>query len=490
MRVSRLRNVGLICSGLVAGVLLSIGIAAVAQRTTSPLPLDELRQFSNVFAAIKNNYVEDVPDSKLINGAIAGMLADLDPHSAYLDAAAFKEMQTATQGEFGGLGIEIGTEDGFVKVISPIEDTPATRAGMQAGDLIIKINDASTKGMSLTDAVGLMRGPVKTPITLTVVRQGAQQPIVVNLVRDVIKVRSVRSKMLPNDIGYVRIAQFQERTGADLVKHLRELSATKSPRGLILDLRNDPGGLLSGAIGVSAAFLKPDVLVVSTDGRVPEARHKYLANPVDYARGESDYLNNLPAWAKTVPMVVLVNSGSASASEIVAGALQDHKRATIMGNQTFGKGSVQVILPISEDTAIKITTSRYYTPSGRSIQALGVTPDLMVTDTAKGDLFTIVREVDLQKHLTNGQGKEADSKTEDITIIEEVPAKGDDAPKPFKFGEADDFQLDQAVNFLLGKTVNRGPIKPRKTASATPADMSAKPTQPTQSTTKEKPAKP
>jgi len=474
----------------VAGVLLSIGISAVAQRTTSPLPLDELRQFSNVFAAIKNNYVESVPDSKLINGAIVGMLADLDPHSAYLDAEAFKEMQTATQGEFGGLGIEIGTEDGFVKVISPIEDTPATRAGMQAGDLIIKINNASTKGMSLTDAVKLMRGPVKTPITITVRRQGAAQPIVVNLVRDVIKVRSVRSKMLPDDIAYVRVAQFQERTGVDLVKHLRELSATKSPSGLILDLRNDPGGLLTGAIGVSAAFLKPDILVVSTDGRVPEARHKYLANPVDYARGENDYLAKLPAWAKTVPMVVLVNSGSASASEIVAGALQDHKRATIMGNQTFGKGSVQVILPISENTAIKITTSRYYTPSGRSIQALGVTPDLMVTDTAKGDLFTVIREADLQKHLTNGQSKEADSKPQEITIIEEVPANGDNAPKPFKFGEAGDFQLDQAVNFLLGKTVNRGPIKLRKTASATPSDMAAKSTQPAPSSTKEKPAKP
>ena len=479
MRVFRFRNIGLICSGLVAGVLLSIGISAVAQRTTSPLPLDELRQFSNVFAAIKNNYVESVEDSKLINGAIAGMLADLDPHSAYLDAESFKEMQTATQGEFGGLGIEIGTEDGFVKVISPIEDTPASRAGMQAGDLIIKIDDTSTKGMSLTDAVKLMRGPVKTPLTITVMRQGAAQPIVVNLVRDIIKVRSVRSKMLPDDIGYVRIAQFQERTGADLVKHLRELSATKSPRGLILDLRNDPGGLLNGAIGVSAAFLKPDTLVVSTDGRVPESRHKYLANPIDYARGESDYLRNLPAWAKTVPMVVLVNSGSASASEIVAGALQDHKRATIMGNQTFGKGSVQVILPISEDTAIKITTSRYFTPSGRSIQAFGVTPDVMVTDMAKGDLFTIVREVDLQKHLTNDQRKEVESKPEEITIIEEVAPTGDNAPKPFRFGEADDFQLQQAVNFLMNKKVNRGPTKARKTAAAKPADMAAKPTQST-----------
>lgn len=487
MRSSRLRNLGLICSGLVAGVMLSIGISAVAQRSTTPLPLDELRQFSNVFAAIKNNYVEPVEDSKLINGAIAGMLSDLDPHSAYLDAESFKEMQTATQGEFGGLGIEIGTEDGFVKVISPIEDTPASRAGMQAGDLIIKINDTSTKGMSLTDAVKMMRGPIKTPITLTVMRQGSSTPVVVNLVRDVIKVRSVRSKMLPDDIAYVRIAQFQERTGADLVKHLLELGKTKPPRGLILDLRNDPGGLLTGAIGVSAAFLKPDVLVVSTDGRAPESRHKYLANPVDYARGEADYLAQLPAWVKTVPMVVLVNAGSASASEIVAGALQDHKRATIMGNQTFGKGSVQVILPISEDTAIKLTTSRYFTPSGRSIQAAGVTPDVVVTDTAKGDLFTITREVDLQKHLMNKQTKEAEKKPEEITIIEEVAPKGDDAPKPFKFGEADDFQLEQAVNFLLGKTVNRGPLK---AASTTKASASGQPSGKDSKSTQDKPAKP
>ncbi len=473
----KFRTIGLVSTGLVAGLLLSVGISAIAQKPSAPLPLDELRQFSNVFAAIKNNYVEDVTDQQLISGAISGMLTDLDPHSAYLDAEAFKEMRTSTQGEFGGLGIEIGTEDGFVKVISPIEDTPAERAGMQAGDLIIKVGDTSTKGMSLTDAVKLMRGPINTPITLTVMRQGQDKPVIVNLVRDTIKVRSVRSKTLDNDIGYVRVAQFQERTGSDLAKHLDKLDDEKVPEALILDLRNDPGGLLTGAIGVSAAFLPSDKLVVSTDGRATDSRRKYLANPVDYARGESDYLANLPAWVKTVPMVVLVNAGSASASEIVAGALQDHKRATIMGNQTFGKGSVQVILPISHETAIKLTTSRYYTPSGRSIQAKGIEPDIIVTDTAAGNLFTIVREAELNKHLMGTPTKKqkaADKKTTPAAKPEkpatDKPKGRGDAqskiePKPFRFGESGDFQLQQAVNHLLGKPVDHGPADGLATAS-------------------------
>ncbi len=466
MSSRKLRTLGLLCTGLVAGVLLSVGISAVAQRAASPLPLDELRQFSNVFAAIKNNYVEDVPDEDLINGAISGMLTDLDPHSAYLDADAFKDMRSSTQGQFGGLGIEIGAEDGFVKVIAPIEDTPAERAGVQAGDLIIKVDDTSTKGMSLTDAVKLMRGPVNTPITITVVRRGQDQPIEVELIRDIIKVRSVRSKMLPDNIGYVRVAQFQERTGHDLATHLKELGKDGAPASLILDLRNDPGGLLTGAIGVSAAFLPADTLVVSTNGRAADSRRKYLANPVDYARGESDYLSDLPAWTKTVPMVVLVNAGSASASEIVAGALQDHARAKVIGNQTFGKGSVQVILPISQETAIKLTTSRYYTPDGRSIQAKGIQPDIVVTDTELGDLFTVVREADLQKHLVNGQEAEV-LPIAPVTIKQEDRADDSPAalPKPFRFGEGDDFQLKQAVNFLKGLPVDVGPSTDTTSAS-------------------------
>ena len=460
MSTRKIRSIGLVSVGVIAGVLLSLGLSAVAQRG-SPLPLDELRQFSSVFSAIKNNYVEPVSDKKLISGAISGMLSDLDPHSAYLDADAFKEMQSATQGEFGGLGIEVGTEDGMVKVISPIEDTPAARAGIRAGDVITKINDTSTKGLSLTDAVKMMRGPVKTPITLTISRQGQAQPIVIKIVRDTIRVRSVRSKMLPDNIGYIRIAQFQEKTGADLVRHLKELGEKGAPRGLILDLRNDPGGLLTSAIGVSAAFLKPDTLVVSTDGRAPDAKQKYLSNPADYARGERDYLVGLPAWVKTVPMVVLVNVGSASASEIVAGALQDHKRATIMGNRTFGKGSVQVILPISDTTAIKLTTSRYYTPKGRSIQATGIMPDIVVADTAEGDLFRMSREADLKRHLSNSRSGQPES--EKKTKEEEAPLA--DTDKIFQFGTPEDFQLNQAINFLEGKPIQKAVPRP-KNASA------------------------
>ena len=462
MSTRKIRSLGLVSVGVIAGVLLSLGLSAVAQRG-SPLPLDELRQFSSVFSAIKNNYVEPVSDKKLISGAISGMLSDLDPHSAYLDADAFKEMQSATQGEFGGLGIEVGTEDGMVKVISPIEDTPAARAGIRAGDVITKINDTSTKGLSLTDAVKMMRGPVKTPITLTISRQGQAQPIVIKIVRDTIRVRSVRSKMLPDNIGYIRIAQFQEKTGVDLVRHLKELGEKGAPRGLILDLRNDPGGLLTSAIGVSAAFLKPDTLVVSTDGRAPDAKQKYLSNPSDYARGERDYLVGLPAWVKTVPMVVLVNVGSASASEIVAGALQDHKRATVMGNRTFGKGSVQVILPISDTTAIKLTTSRYYTPKGRSIQATGIMPDIVVADTAEGDLFRMSREADLKRHLSNSRSgqPETDKKTKE----EEAPLA--DTDKIFQFGTSEDFQLNQAVNFLEGKPIQKAVPRPKKVSAET-----------------------
>ncbi|MEI2416045.1 S41 family peptidase [Orrella sp. JC864] len=470
MSTRKYRSLGLIGIGVAAGIMISLGISAVAQRGT-PLPLEELRQFTSVFAAIKNNYVEPVDDKKLIDGAINGMLSDLDPHSAYLDADAFRDMQTATQGEFGGLGIEVGTEDGFVKVISPIEDTPAARAGIRAGDLIVKIDDTSTKGMTLPDAVKLMRGAPKTPIVLTVMREGLAQPLTIRIERDIIRVRSVRSKMLDDNVGYVRIAQFQEKTGADLVRHLNELGAKGAPRALVLDLRNDPGGLLTSAIGVSAAFLPPDVPVVSTDGRVPDSRRQYRANPADYARAERDYLVDLPGWAKTVPMVVLVNVGSASASEIVAGALQDHGRAKVVGNRTFGKGSVQVILPLSADTAIKLTTSRYYTPKGRSIQATGIEPDVVVADTAEGDLFRLPREADLQRHLANQQNPEGEVKS----VLD--PAS-ENAPKMFEFGGEDDFQLRQAINVLDGKPVEQAKAPARQAAAQGSAPKPADPANP------------
>ena len=451
---SKLKHVGLISVGAVAGVLVSIGISAVAQRDArSPLPLDELRQFSDVFGAIKANYVETVEDKKLITEAISGMLAGLDPHSAYLDADAFRELQVGTQGEFGGLGIEVGQEDGFVKVVSPIEDTPAARAGVKAGDLIIKIDEKPTKGLPLNDAVKLMRGKPKTQITLTISRKGEPRPLVLQMMRDVIKVQSVKSKVIEPGYGYVRVTQFQEHTVETLVKHLETINKSGPLKGLILDLRNDPGGLLHGAVGVSAAFLPARVTVTSTDGRTEDAKRKYIASPEDYLRGtRDDYLQRLPASIKSVPMVVLVNGGSASASEIVAGALQDHKRAVVIGTQTFGKGSVQSILPLTNNTAIKLTTARYYTPSGRSIQAKGITPDFMVEETPEGDLSTFrLREADLNRHLTND--KDAEDKPKVPKPDEAAVADKMKDRKPIEFGASDDYQLSQAMNQLKGLPV-------------------------------------
>jgi len=451
--MGKLKPLGLISIGAVAGILVSLGITAVAQRETrGTLPLDELRQFTDVFGAIKANYVEPVEDKRLITEAISGMLSGLDPHSAYLDADAFKELQVGTQGEFGGLGIEVGTEDGFVKVISPIEDTPAARAGVKAGDLIIKIDEKPTKGMSLSDAVKLMRGKPKTEIVLTLLRKGEARPIVVTIMRDVIRVQSVKSKMIEPGIAYVRITQFQEHTVENLVRHVEKLAKEGPMKGFVLDLRNDPGGLLHGAVGVSAAFLAPKTLVVSTDGRTSDAQRKYIASPEDYLRGtREDVLRRLPDAIRTVPMVVLVNGGSASASEIVAGALQDHKRAVVIGTQTFGKGSVQSILPLSNTTAIKLTTARYYTPSGRSIQAKGITPDYLVEETPEGDLNAFrVREADLTRHLSNG--KEQETKSAAPKGPDDVDPKLRDR-KPVEFGSADDHQLQQAINYLKGQPV-------------------------------------
>ncbi|MCX7891020.1 MAG: S41 family peptidase [Burkholderiales bacterium] len=445
----KLKSVGLVLAGVVAGVLLSLHLSAVAQReiVRSPLPYEDLRTLTEVFGRIKSDYVEPVEDKKLIGEAINGMLTGLDPHSAYLDQDAFKELQVGTQGEFGGLGIEVGMEDGFVKVVSPIEDTPAFRAGLKPGDLIIKIDDTPTKGMTLNDAVKRMRGAPKTSIKLTILRKDEQKTFDVTLVRDKIRVQSVKSKMIEPGYGYVRLSQFQELTVENLVKHLNTLYKDGQLKGLVLDLRNDPGGLLNGAVGVSAAFLPANALVVSTDGRTPDARRKYVAAPEDYLRGrQEDVLRALPAGVKTVPMVVLVNGGSASASEIVAGALQDHKRATVMGTQTFGKGSVQTILPLSNNTAIKLTTARYYTPSGRSIQAKGVTPDIIVDEP--GAPRDRIREADLQRHLAG-----ADEKPVEKPAAKPAPAEEQKEQKPIELGGPDDFQLKQAINHLKGLPV-------------------------------------
>ncbi|MGH8726581.1 MAG: S41 family peptidase [Burkholderiales bacterium] len=463
---NKMQQFSLVLLGATLGVLLSLNFSAVAEKDTgTPLPIEELRAFTEVFGRIKKDYVEAVEDKKLLTEAINGMLSGLDPHSAYLDADAFQELQVGTQGEFGGLGIEVGMEDGFVKVVSPIVDTPAYRAGIKPGDLIVKLDETPVKGMSLSDAIKRMRGKPNTPITLTVMRKGESKPLVVTLMRAIIKVQSVKYKLIEPDFGYVRVTQFQEHTGETLTKAITSLyEENKSAlKGLVLDLRNDPGGLLNGAVAVSAAFLPKDALVVYTDGRSEDARMKLTASSENYLRGsfKEDYLKKLPPAVKSVPMVVLVNAGSASASEIVAGALQDHKRAIIMGTQTFGKGSVQTILPLGNNTAIKLTTARYFTPNGRSIQAKGISPDIVVEDPATKELEARVREADLLGHLMNGEEK-AETKSTTVTPAPVkpngtlAPAKEptkaqEEAPlDPAEVVSKNDFQVNQAINLLKG----------------------------------------
>ncbi len=450
---SQLQKAGLVFFGAIAGVLISLNFSAHADKeSAASLPVEELRSFADVFNAIKQGYVEPIDDKKLITYAISGMLSNLDPHSAYLDVDSFKDLQVSTQGEFGGLGIEVSMEDGFVKVVAPIDDTPAFRAGVKAGDLIVKLDETPVKGMTLNDAVKRMRGKPKTQITLTIARKGESKPIVLALTREKIKVQSVKSKMLESGIGYIRVSQFQEETTADVAKQLdklyKEKEAKDGLRGLVLDLRNDPGGLLHGAVGVSAAFLPEKALVVSTDGRTEDAKRRFLASPEDYQRGRSDdVLKNLPPAVKTVPMVVLVNGGSASASEIVAGALQDHKRAVILGTQTFGKASVQTILPLSNNTAIKLTTARYYTPSGSSLQAKGITPDVIVEETANGASHETLREADLERHLTNDKDKPASAKPAPAKNGKSEP-ESEAKPVAFEVASKNDYQLTQALGLL------------------------------------------
>jgi len=475
----RLRSWGLIGVGLIAGVSITYGVTAYASRDArSPIPLEEIREFTDVFGAIKANYVEPVEDKKLMQEAITGMLAGLDPHSAFLDGDAYRDLQTTTQGEFGGLGIEVGAEEGAIKVIAPIDDTPAARAGIRAGDLIIKIDDKFTRGMSLTDAIKLMRGRPQTPISLTLARKGEGLPIEVKIIRDVIRVQSVKAHQIEPGYGFIRISQFQDRTTEDLVKKLADLYKDGPLKGLVLDLRNDPGGVLNGAVGVSAVFLPKDATVVSTEGRTEDAHRNFAANATDYLRGGGeDPLAQLPAAVKTVPMVVLVNGASASASEIVAGALQDHKRAELIGTQTFGKGSVQTVIQIRNDrenpAAIKLTTARYFTPSGRSIQAQGITPDLAVEDTAEGNFAGLsVREADLANHLVNTTAPAApDGSAAKNTAepVEHAPL----AAHRYEFGTTEDFQLQQAMNFLKGLPVVTAKAHDKVAAADTDALKSA-----------------
>ena len=426
--------------GVILGILLSISVGVVADREDgagATLPVEDLRRFTDVYMRIKRNYVSEVEDRELLDNAIKGMLSGLDPHSAYLDENEFRDLQVGTSGEFGGLGIEVGMEDGFVKVISPIDDTPASRAGIRAGDLIIRLDDTPVKGMTLSDAVSMMRGKRGTDITLTIMREGEDSPLRITITRDVIRVQSVRWEELEPGFGYVRITNFQARTARDLVKAVESLRESGPLQGLVLDLRNNPGGVLNGAVGVSDAFLE-DGLIVYTEGRLQESQFRYTASPGDVAGG--------------VPMVVLVNEGSASASEIVAGALQDHSRAVIMGAQTFGKGSVQTILPLAQETAIKLTTARYFTPLGRSIQAEGIEPDIKVdsllVSRSEEVAATRVSEANLQRHLDNGN-EDSDSGSEDNGAGKQEEAEEENA-EPLA---QRDYALNEALNLLKGLAI-------------------------------------
>ncbi|OGB27657.1 MAG: peptidase S41 [Burkholderiales bacterium RIFCSPLOWO2_02_FULL_57_36] len=462
---SKIKNFSLIGLGVLAGIAGSMQFDALAQKSAgSPLPIEELRQLADVFGLIKSDYVESVEDKKLLTEAISGMVASLDPHSAYLDKKAFKELREGTQGKFVGLGIEVGMEDGYVKVISPIEDSPAYKAGLKAGDLITRLDSTPVKGMTLDEAVKRMRGEPNTKITLTVARKEEDKPLLFTIIRQEIRVQSVKSKIVEPGYAWLRVAQFQEPTVDDMAKKINAIYAQEpNLKGLVLDLRNDPGGVLPGAIGVSAAFLPKDVVIVSTNGQLPDSKQTFYARREYYAsRMIGDPLAKLPEAVKNVKMVVLVNTGSASASEIVAGALQDYKRATVMGTQTFGKGSVQTIRQLSTDTAVKLTTARYYTPNGRAIQAKGIVPDLMVDETADDDGLNgfRLRESDLTKHLSNDRDKAEETKK----IIDELEeekrlAALEKKRKPLEFGSKDDFQLAQALNHLKGLPVQLSKAK-------------------------------
>ena len=455
---STLKNTGLLAVGVVAGVAVTMQFSALAYKPVEPsMPLDQLQQLAKVVDIIQSDYVEPVAGSKLLTDAITGMVDSLDPHSAYLDPVAYRELREGTEGKFVGLGIEIGeSDDGYVEIVTPMEDSPAERAGIQAGDLIVRIDGHDVRGLGLEEAVKRMRGTPGTRVTLTIARASAPQPLVLVVERQEIVQKSVKAKIVEPGYGWLRVAQFQEPTVDDMADKLAEL-ARKEPqlKGLVLDLRNDPGGLLQGAIGVAAAFLPEGVEIVSTNGQLPEMRARYYGRPEHYMlRSGRDPLAVVPQVFKTLPLVVLVNTGSASASEIVAGALQDHKRAVVVGSQTFGKGSVQTIRPIGRDAAVKLTTARYYTPSGRSIQARGIVPDIAVDENVDNDGLNALRlrEADLQHHLSGDGGQEKKTRPDDIEA-QMALLDAARASKPLDYGSAGDFQLAQALKHLKGEPV-------------------------------------
>lgn len=421
----------------------------VPERTEpmSVLPLEDLRVFTKAYEHIRNAYIHEIDDKTLLEHAIRGMLDQLDPHSSYLDASSFDDLQVHTTGEFGGLGIEVGMEDGFVTVVSPIDDTPAKRAGIEAGDIILKIDDTTLKGLSLGEAVEKMRGPKGSALSLTIVREGVDKPFVVELTRDIIKVKSVRTELLEDQYAYIRIAQFQINTGNDTVQAFEKMQEKQELKGIILDLRNNPGGVLQSSVEVVDAFLDSG-MVVYTEGRMPHANIEYKAGAGDVSDG--------------LPIVVLINEGSASASEIVAGALQDHQRAVVLGERSFGKGSVQTVIPITDDKAVKMTTALYFTPGGRSIQAQGIEPDIIVE---RATVTTIrdenrLNEAQLAGHLVNTSNtKKRGSQPVKTEQNDEVPEEEENL-------QSRDNQLYEAVNLLKGLNIFKQAEARSKTTDA------------------------
>ncbi len=471
----KLKIAGWVAVGALAGALTTVQLQAVARGSLAPLPLEELQQFAAVFGMVKSDYVEPIDEKKLITDAISGMVSSLDPHSQYFDKKSFKEFREGTSGRFVGVGIEITMEDGLVKVVSPIEGSPAYRAGLKTNDLITKIDDTPVKGLTINDAVKRMRGEPSTKVQLTIFRKDENRSFPVTITREEIKTQSVKAKLVEPGYAWIRVSQFQERTVEDFTRKLEDIyKENPGLKGLVLDLRNDPGGLLDAAVAISAAFLPDNATVVTTNGQLEESKSIYKAAPEYYLRRSgSDPIRRLTEVSKgafkKLPIVVLVNEGSASASEIVAGALQDYKRATILGSQTFGKGSVQTVRPLGPDTGLKITTARYYTPSGRSIQAKGIVPDVWVDETEDGNLFAALRtrEADLEKHLGNGQGdaqplseadkaaeKQREQEREAARLRLEEEAKKNPGGRLLpEFGSDKDFQLQQALKQLKGQPV-------------------------------------
>jgi carboxyl-terminal processing protease len=460
--------------GLILGFLLSLSTHVIADNKTNALtlPASKLETFANVFAIIQANYVEPVTDDLLIENAVKGMVANLDPHSEYMTEKEFNALKESSQGSFAGLGLEISTEDGYVKIIAPIEDTPAQKAGIKSGDLIIKINDLSTRDLTLNESVEKMRGKPGTKVTLTIARKNVPEPLIFKLERAIIKTKSVKYRMLEPDYGYVRVAQFQERSGQDLALGLSKLYEENGQalKGLVLDLRDDPGGLLTSAVGVSAAFLPKNSLVVYTQGRDADSRYNLVASPRNYLNETGpDYLEGLPKELKSVPVIVLVNGGSASASEIVAGALQDQKRALILGTQTFGKGSVQSVIPLNNQGGLKITTARYFTPNGRSIQAEGITPDVLFESEVPENGFRTT-ERELKGHLDNPNQPENASAASEAKTTPKINTPADAKTKLVASNSnaeaaetPTDRQLDEALRLL--KTPDERLILEKKQAA-------------------------